>query len=132
MSISDADIERRCAVVVDCLLVRHGGKLLDRHEFIARVVVAVREHPAADLSYLAVGVYNQALYDACSGTEGLDRWNLAYTELYHLLYSRARHKYPDIFEDAVQLALERTAERFERCVEPHAFFEFAWGHLRNA
>ncbi|MFL5802925.1 MAG: hypothetical protein ACJ8CR_14435 [Roseiflexaceae bacterium] len=128
----DGDLERRCREVIDRLLARYQWRLLAREELIRRTIIAVGEHPAADLAYLAFGVYNQALYDACSGAEGLRRWEQGYQEVFAMLCDRARYRYPDIWEDAVQSAIELTCKYFDRCVVPQAYFQFAWGHLQNA
>ena len=132
MHTPDADLDRRCREVIDRLLARYGWELLDREEFARRTIAAAREKPAADLAYLAFGVYNQALYDACSGAEGPFRWEQGYKEIFEMLCARARHSYPDLWEDVVQAAVESTCRRFERCMVPQAFFQFAWGYVQNA
>jgi RNA polymerase sigma factor (sigma-70 family) len=132
MSTPDDDLDRRCREVTGRLLARYRWSLLDHEEFARRSIAAAREHPAADLAYIAFGVYNQVLYDTCSGSEGPFRWEQGYQELYEMLCDRAHHRYPDVWEDAVQSAIELTCKRFDRCTVPQAFFQFAWGHLQNA
>jgi RNA polymerase sigma factor (sigma-70 family) len=132
MDVSDTARDRRCREVIDRLLARYGWELLDRESFAQRTIVAAQANPAIDVAYLAFGVYNQALYNACSGNEGPFRWEQGYKEIFEMLCDRARRIYPDVWEDAVQAALEMICQRFERCIVPHAFFQFAWGHVQNA
>src|SRR3712207_2084878 len=98
MNTSDAHQDRRCREVIDRLRARYGWELLAREEFVRRTIAAAQEKPATGLDYLAFGVYNQVLYDACSGAEGPARWEQGYTELFAMLCDRARHTYPDIWE----------------------------------
>src|SRR5215213_8523766 len=132
MDASDIDLDRRCREVIDHLLARYRWKLLDREVFIQRTIAAAQANPSVDVAYLAFGVYNQALYNACSGNEGPFRWERGYKEIFEMLCDRARRIYPDVWEDAVQAALEMICQRFERCIVPQAFFQFAWGHVQNA
>jgi RNA polymerase sigma factor (sigma-70 family) len=125
-------LEERCSVVVDQLLAKHGWQLLDRREFVRRAVSFMQDGTIIDPRYAAFGAYNQALYDACSGAEGIVQWELAYTELFRLLYDHARRYYPDVCEDATQIAIEHVCERFDRCREPKAFFIFATQQMMNA
>lgn len=129
---SDDELQRHCRKVAGRLLAKYRWRLLDHEEFICRCIVAAKEHPTADLAYIAFGVYNQALYNACCGSEGLFQWERGYLELHEMLCEQARHRYPDVWEDAVQSALLLIATHLERCVVPQAFFQFAWGNLRNA
>lgn len=132
MDVSNDDLQHRCGEVVDRLLAQHRWRLLDRTGFIRRTVAAASEHPVRDIQYLAFGVYNQALYDACSGNEGPLRWEQGYHELSAVLRERARYAYADVWEDVVQHAIEITCKRFKQCEVPQAFVQFAWGHLQNA
>lgn len=124
--------EQRCAEVVDRLSARHGWKLLGRTEFLQRTMAALAEQPAADVQYVAYGVYNLALYGACSGREGPDRREQAYGELFRVLYERAWKCYSDVSEDATQLALTEVIARFAACNEPRAFIPFALKYLMGA
>jgi len=128
----DDELARRCREATGRLLMRYRWSLLDHEEFVLRSVVAAIDHPTADLAYIAFGVYNQALYSACSGAEGPFHWERGYQELHEMLCDRARQRYPDVWEDAVQSALELTCTRIDRCTIPQAFFQFAWGNLQNA
>lgn len=125
------DLEQQCLRTVDQLCGLHGWQLLQRADFARRLLESVRAD-GGNLQYAAFGVYNQALYAACSGAEGRERWNLGYTELHRLLYDRALRHCPEIVADATQLALEYTCARFATCRDPRAFFAFATQHLLNA
>lgn len=132
MKLSDDERRQHCYKVVNRLFSHHKWSLITRDEIVEQILDASLQHPNAELSYLAFGVYNQTLYNACSGKEGPLRWEQGYRELFEMLCAQARHRYPDLWEDAVQIALALTCERFERCRVPQAFFQFAWGYFRNA
>ena len=132
MSADDIDLDRQCSLAVDRLLFRYQWGLLDRDEFVRRTIAAAQSSVNIDVQLIAFGIYNQALYHACSGAEGPLRWELAYTELFKMLCDRARPRYPDVWEDAVQTAIESTCTSFDRCIEPRAFSAFAWQYLLNA
>src|SRR5215216_5093673 len=132
MSGDDIDLDRQCSMIVDRLLSRYHWRLLDRDEFVRRTIAAAQSRANIDIQLIAFGIYNQALYQACSGAEGPLRWELAYTELFKILCDRARPRYPDVWEDAVQTAIESTCTSFDRCIEPRAFSAFAWQYFLNA
>ena len=132
MNADDADIAAQCRLAVDRLMRRYDWRLLDSDELVQRTIALIRVNAAPNAHYAAFGAYHQALYDACSGAEGIDRWELGYTELFHMLYNRARKHYPDVCHDATQLALEKICSRLDRCREPRAFFTFAVQQLMNA
>jgi RNA polymerase sigma factor (sigma-70 family) len=132
MSGDDIHLDRQCSLIVDRLITRYHCDLLDRDEFVRRTIAAAQSSVNIDIQLIAFGIYNQALYHACSGAEGSVRWELAYTELFKMLCERARPRYPDIWEDAVQTAIESTCASFDRCIEPRAFSAFAWQHFLNA
>ncbi|NTU83953.1 MAG: sigma-70 family RNA polymerase sigma factor [Chloroflexales bacterium] len=128
----DGDLDQRCAETVERLLARHGWRLLDQAEFVSRTRLALASQAGIEVHFAAFGVYNLALYRACSGVEGDDRRELAYGELFRVLYERAWHAYPTICEDATQQALAQIISRFEACREPRAFIPFALQHLMGA
>jgi RNA polymerase sigma factor (sigma-70 family) len=132
MSGENIDLDRQCGKIVDRLISRYQWALLDRDEFVRRTIAAAQSSVNIDVQLIAFGIYNQALYHACSGAEGPVRWELAYTELFTMLCDRARPRYPDVWEDAVQTAIETTCTSFDRCIEPRAFSTFAWQYLLNA
>lgn len=132
MDSSNDELRRTCQEVVERLCAQYQWSLLRTDTLTTLTVAAVGEHPGAEIAYLVMGIYNQALYTACTASEGPERWELAYRELYAMLSAQARLRYPEIWEDAVQIALEATSQRLERCHEPRAFFLFAWNYVRNA
>lgn len=128
----EGDLDQRCAEVVERLLTRHGWRLIDRSEFARRTRAALETHGGDDVQYAAYGAYNLALYTACSGAEGDARREQAYGELFRVLYDRAWKSYPDVCEDATQLALAEVIARFQTCHEPRAFIPFAFRYLMGA
>lgn len=132
MSSLDGDLDQRCAEVVERLIARHDWRLIDRSEFIRRTRAALADLGSADLQYIAYGVYNLALYQACSGAEGAQRRERAYEELFRVLYARAWRSYYDVCEDATQLAITDVIINFENCYEPRAFIPFAFRYLMGA
>lgn len=124
--------EGRCREAVQLLLARHGWRLLEPEELARRAFEHLREGIAADPRRAAIYAYSQALYVACSGAEGGQRQNLAYTELFRYLYDGARRRYPDVCEDATQQALESTFASFARCRQPGTFLAFAFQRLMDA
>jgi RNA polymerase sigma factor (sigma-70 family) len=84
------------------------------------------------LRYEAHGSSNYALYTTCAATHNDWQWQNGYEELVTLLRKRAKQVYPDIWEDAVQSACEHIYRNVDRCRDPHAFFQFAWGYVQNA
>lgn len=127
-----AALERQIDVTVAKLLERHQWRLLPRDEFARRTAAQVAAGLASDPQRAAVGVYSLALHSACSGSEGQQRRELAYTELHRYLYDAARARYPAIADDVTQSALERICIAFERCRQPIAFLAFAFQHLLDA
>ncbi len=53
-------------------------------------------------------------------------------ELHRYLYSAAAWRYPEVCDDATQMALERIYTDFARCRVPIAFLMFAFRELMNA
>lgn len=131
MGNQEGDIEQRCAAVVDQLLAQYGWRLLERDEFVHRTCTMLAEQDTTE-RYAAYGVYNQCLYRACSGAEGAERREHAFGELRQVLYRQALKSYPDVYEDATQLALAEVLMRFAACHEPRAFIPFALKYLMGA
>ncbi|MFL5805363.1 MAG: RNA polymerase sigma factor [Roseiflexaceae bacterium] len=117
---------------VDALLDRHEWRLLDRAEFARRALDQLRRSVARDAQRAATFVYSQALHAACSGAEGLERQNRAYTELFGYLYESALHRYADMGEEVSQRAIASTFADFKRCRQPGAFLAFAIQHMLDA
>lgn len=129
---ASAELDRLCREMVERLQLRHGWRLLDRAEFVRRTRAALAEQADLEVQYAAYGVYNLALYTACSGCEGAERREQAYGELLRVLYERACHSYPDVCQDATQQALTEVVARFDACREPRAFIFFALQRLMGA
>lgn len=126
------DPERRCATMVSELIARHKWSLLDRETLLARALAALRQQPEVEIGYLVLGVYNQALYSACSGAEGDKRRQEAFEELRRMLLEQAKRREPEIGEDATQEAITLICGRLDACREPRAFFTFARQQLQLA
>jgi RNA polymerase sigma factor (sigma-70 family) len=120
-----AAMERMCAEAVDGLLARHRWQLLDRAEFARRALDHLRDGGASDAQRAATHTYSLALHAACSGGEGAERQNRAYTELFRYLYDIAFQRYSGAHEEITQRALVQIYTAFERCRQPGAFLAFA-------
>jgi RNA polymerase sigma factor (sigma-70 family) len=125
-------LEQMCWKAVDALLDRHEWRLLDRPEFARRALDQLRRSVARDAQRAATFVYSQALHTACSGAEGLERQNRAYTELFAYLYERALRRYADMGEEVSQRAIASTFANFKRCRQPGAFLAFALQQMLDA
>jgi RNA polymerase sigma factor (sigma-70 family) len=125
-------LEQMCWEAVDALLSRHEWRLLDRAEFAQQALGHLRSGIAHDARRAATFAYSQALYTACSGAEGLDRQNRAYTELFHYLFESALRRYADMGEEVSQRAIANTFTNFQRCREPGTFLAFALQHMLDA
>ena len=132
MDMTHGDLEQHCREVVERLYATYNWRLLDQEQLISRTLAVVEANGGAELHYVAFGIYNSLLYEACLGQLDEERWNRAYEELYIMLSMQAKFAYPDLWEDAVQNALEAVSRQLEQCHEPRAFFQFAWGYVRNA
>jgi RNA polymerase sigma factor (sigma-70 family) len=117
---------------VDRLVATWGWQLLGREAWARRAADLVGSGAAADLERAAMLVYSQALYSACSGSEGRQRQDQAYGELFRYLYAGARRRYPVIAEDITQRASERVFALFTRCRTPGAFLAFAFQQLLDS
>jgi RNA polymerase sigma factor (sigma-70 family) len=120
-----AAMERTCVEAVDGLLARHQWQLLDRAEFARRALDHWSGGGASDAQRAATHIYSLALHTACSGGEGAERQNRAYTELFRYLYDIAFQRYPGAHEEVAQRALVHIYTSFERCRQPGAFLAFA-------
>lgn len=125
-------LAEQCRDAVHGLLARYDWRLLDRETFVQRALGLVASDIVADAQRAAIHSYCHALYAACSGAEGAERQNLAYTELFRYLYDSARRRYPEYAVEVAQLAIERVFLSFERCHEPGTFLAFAFQQLRDA
>lgn len=125
-------LAEQCREAVRGLLARYGWRLLDQETFVQRALELVAGDVVIDAQRAAIHSYCHALHLACSGAEGAERQNLAYSEVFRYLYDSARRRYPDYASEAAQLAIERVFLMFERCREPGTFLAFAFQQLRDA
>lgn len=125
-------LEEQCRSAIHSLLARHEWQLLDQETFVQRALRLLADDSAADAPRAATHIYCHALYTACSGAEGPERQNLAYTELFRYLYESARRRSHDQAAEIAQLAIERIFVSFDRCYQPGTFLAFAFQHLRDA
>jgi DNA-directed RNA polymerase specialized sigma24 family protein len=117
---------------VDRLAATWGWRLLGREAWARQAADLVGSGAAADPTRAAMVVYSQALYSACSGSEGRQRQDQAYGELFRYLYNGVRWRYPEIAEDITQRASERVFALFARCRTPGAFLAFAFQQLLDS
>jgi RNA polymerase sigma factor (sigma-70 family) len=117
---------------VDRLAATWGWRLLGREAWARQAADLVGSGAAADPTRAAMVVYSQALYSACSGSEGRQRQDQAYGELFRYLYNGVRRRYPEIAEDITQRASERVFALFARCRTPGAFLAFAFQQLLDS
>jgi DNA-directed RNA polymerase specialized sigma24 family protein len=127
-----ATLLQTCLAVVDRLAATWGWQLLGREAWARQAADLVRIGAAADPNRAAMLVYSQALYTACSGSEGRQRQNHGYSELFRYLFDGARRRYPAIAEDITQRAAERVFALFARCRTPGAFLAFAFQQLLDS
>jgi RNA polymerase sigma factor (sigma-70 family) len=135
MSVQELDhtvLLQRCSELVERLIARRGWQLLERDEWVRLTLEQVAADPLTDLQRVAVYIYSQALYAACSGAQGAERQNRGYDELFCYLLDRARLRYPAFAEDVAQRAVECTFNLFERCRVPGAFLAFGAQQLLRA
>ncbi len=125
-------LAQQCTIAVDLLLQQHRWQLLDREEFWQLTWHAIQHDAFPNARSAALNTYSQVLYAACGGTQGNERQNLAYTDLYHYLYAVAHKSYRDVAAEASQIAIERVFEKFMDCQQPETFLAFAFQQLRDA
>jgi DNA-directed RNA polymerase specialized sigma24 family protein len=125
-------LEELCGKAVDLLLARREWRLLDRNDFARRAWNYLRDGIASNAQRAAIYAYSQALHAACSGAEGLERQNRAYTELFRYLYDSALARYPDVCDEAAQHAVTSIFATFARCHQAGTFLAFAFQHLLDA
>jgi len=121
-----------CQRSVDIFRTRNQWQLLDREEFAHSVYDRLEADPTADRQRVALQVYTEALYRACSGAEGRQRQERGYTELFQYLCQRAGQHYPEVGADAAQRAIVAIHSAFDRCRRPETFLAFALQKLRDA
>src|SRR5262245_41244136 len=112
---NQAALVRACQAVVGQLSVERGWHLIEPREWVARTLAQVRAGPGADPQRVAVHIYSQVLYMACSGAQGDQQRDFGYGELFRYLFAMARKRYPLISEDATQQAITFVYDRFAQC-----------------
>ncbi len=123
---------RTSEAAIDVFLMKYGSRLLDRDTFVQRTLELLDQKIMPSASQAALQVYSEALYHACSGSQGRQRQELGYSELSACLsrYAYARYRYGG--EDVTQQALEVIYSRFDSCRQPSTFLAFALQKLRDA
>ncbi|MBA3944932.1 MAG: sigma-70 family RNA polymerase sigma factor [Herpetosiphonaceae bacterium] len=132
MEHNSSELEIQCRQAVEQFVTRHAWALLDHELFVQQTLAQILQDVDAKPPRAALYVYSQAMYNACSGSEGQDRQELGYTELHRYLCDIAYWRYRDVSTEAAQQALEATFIAFQRCRTPGAFLAFALQHLRDA
>ena len=132
MEPEQARLLHACLAVVDRLATIWGWQLLGREAWARQAADLVQAGAAADPTRAAMLVYSQALHTACSGSEGHQRQNQGYGELFRYLYYGARRRYPEIAEDITQRASERVFALFAHSRIPGAFLAFAFQQLLDS
>ncbi|MBK9710090.1 MAG: hypothetical protein IPO81_01960 [Kouleothrix sp.] len=125
-------LRRECLQEVRRLQEQRDWRLLPAEQWSQLVLEQITAGATATPVRIAIHVYSQAMHRACSGAEGGERQNRAYSELFRYIYDLARSRYPDIAEDAAQHAVERTFILFAHCRLPGAFLAFAHQQLLDA
>jgi len=125
-------LERQCGQAVDLILARYQWRLLERQEFVRRTVVELRTDPDCPPHALAIHIYCQALYHACSGKEGQEWQEQGYEELFRYIYDSGHSYYADVCAEAAQQAIEKVFFDFDRCHQPGTFLAWALQCFRDA
>jgi RNA polymerase sigma factor (sigma-70 family) len=125
------DLERACAEAVARLRRRYRWELLTNQEWVSLAAGHLAHGEADDAGRAAVLAYSRALHEACSGRRGPELRERGYGELADYLRGAARLQ-GDLRDDTVQIALERTYERFDYCRSPGSFLAFALQQLADA
>ncbi len=126
----------QCQAAVDRIVSRYGWRLLNREEFIRRVVTCVALGEVSDAWSAAIHVYCHCLYAACSGSEGELRQEIGFVELQRYLYEislrEARDLPVDVLLEVVNDTLCRIWQRLGSYRKPGSFLAIAGYELRNA
>ncbi len=121
-----------CRAAVDRLVATWGWQLLGREDWAHQAADLVQAGTIADPNRAAMLVYSQALHTACSGSQGRQRQNHGYGELFRYLFAGARWRFSEIAEDVAQRASERVFALFVRCRTPGTFLAFAFQQLLDS
>jgi DNA-directed RNA polymerase specialized sigma24 family protein len=128
--------EAKLQLIAAQLQTRYGWTLVETPELVRRAFGLLRHGQATAINEAVIGAYCVIWHTACSGDQGHERQNMAYTELGNYLLYLARQRYvqlsPGLLEDAVQSALERVFRHFARCKQPITFLAFASQQLLDS
>jgi RNA polymerase sigma factor (sigma-70 family) len=108
---------------------RYDWQLLNHSDFVRQTLEQLLAGNASDVHRAVLLVYSHTLYQACSGNEGNERQNRAYTELFHYLYDCACSRQFDQAEELTQQAITKVFENYHTCRQPGAFLAFAMQQL---
>jgi len=129
------DLEQRCRVAVDRTLARYNWQLLDREEFVRRVVACVESGEVGDPWKASMHVYCSCLHAACCGTATREQQKIGFVELQQYLYQLSFREIADLptdlREDAVNETLLRIWQKRSTYYKPGAFLAAAALELRN-
>jgi DNA-directed RNA polymerase specialized sigma24 family protein len=129
------DLDQRCRATVDRILARHGWRLLEREEFVRRVVACVESGEVSDPWRAAMHVYCWCLHAACCGPASRERQEIGFIELQHYLYQLSFREIADLATDlrweAVNETLLRIWQKRASYYKPGAFLAIAVLELRN-
>lgn len=132
---ADDDLDQRCRAAVDRILARHGWQLLDRDEFIVRVVACVESGEVGDPARAAIYVYCCRLHAVCCGSATHEQQEIGFIELQHYLYQLSFRELADLPADlrweAVNETLLRIWQKRSSYYKPGAFLAVAAFELRN-
>lgn len=126
------DLVSACRQCVDTAMQRYQWELLKRSELFEQVYEQLAAGTAQDARQATVCAYSRALYQACSGADGLERRERGYYELSYYLSLVAMRRYSDHYADTLQRALEQICRTFLDCRKPEAFLAFSLQKLRDA
>lgn len=133
---TELDQYYRCRLSVEKVLARYNWVLLERKEFIERVMACIESGEVNEPWAAAIHVYCRCLYVACSGGEGYSRQDIGFRELQRYLYDLSRREAPELSTDerceVVNDALLRVWQRMKEYRSPGAFLANAAFELRNA
>jgi DNA-directed RNA polymerase specialized sigma24 family protein len=124
---------QRCGAIAERLAAAYRWQLLTTADLTELVLAEfhydIAAHSTPEIEGTTSAVYIEAMYIACSGAEGAERQEQGYSELFASLSGIARKKYPDVADEAAQMALVATFEGFKDCRNPRAFLLFAQQRL---
>jgi len=129
------DLDKRCRATVDHILARYGWRLLEREEFVRRVIACVESGQVGDPWRAAMHVYCCCLHAACCGPATREQQEIGFVELQRYLYQLSFREIADLATDlrweAVNETLLRIWQKRSSYYKPGAFLAAAALELRN-